>query len=198
MLAGPSEVLIIADESANAGYIAADLLSQAEHGNDSQVILCTSSNELAEKVKHEIEIQTDKLDRKEYIKKSLENSFTIIFESIDEAIEFSNLYAPEHLILNFRKVKSKLSKIQHAGSVFVGPNSPESVGDYASGTNHSLPTYGYVKSIGGVSVEQFMKGITFQELSKSGLKKISKTVIELANTEKLQAHANAVKIRLEK
>jgi histidinol dehydrogenase len=198
MLAGPSEVLVIADESANPKYIAADLLSQAEHGNDSQVILCTNKKTLAEQVIEEINLQNEQLARKEIINKSLENSLTIVFDSIDGAIKFSNLYAPEHLILNTKKVKSQLPKIQNAGSVFIGQYSPESVGDYASGTNHSLPTYGYAKSIGGVSVEQFMKGITFQELSKTGLKKISKTVIELANTEKLQAHSNSVKIRLEK
>jgi len=132
------------------------------------------------------------------VKKTLENSFTVIFHKIDEAIDFSNNYAPEHLIIYIKKAKSYLSKIHNAGSVFIGEFSPESVGDYASGTNHSLPTYGYAKSIGGVAVEQFMKGITFQELSKSGLEKISKIVIELAETEKLQAHANAVKIRLQK
>ncbi|MCB0731406.1 MAG: histidinol dehydrogenase [Ignavibacteriae bacterium] len=198
MIAGPSEVLVIADGFANPKYVAADLLSQAEHGNDSQVILCTTSKKFAYNVNEEIKVQTEKLERKDFINKSLENSFTIIFQSIDEAINFSNSYAPEHLILNFKKVKSKLSKIQNAGSVFIGPYSPESVGDYASGTNHSLPTYGYAKSIGGVAVEQFMKGITFQELSKAGIKNISQTVIKLAETEKLQAHTNAVKIRLEK
>ncbi|MDX1701906.1 MAG: histidinol dehydrogenase, partial [Melioribacteraceae bacterium] len=130
--------------------------------------------------------------------KSMQNSFAIYFDTIDEAVEFSNSYAPEHLILNLRRVKSILPKINNAGSVFVGNYSPESVGDYASGTNHSLPTYGYARSIGGVAVEQFMKGITFQELSKEGLKNISETVIELAETEELEAHANAVKIRLGK
>ncbi|MCB0744817.1 MAG: histidinol dehydrogenase, partial [Ignavibacteriae bacterium] len=198
MIAGPSEVLVIADEFANPKYIAADLLSQAEHGNDSQVILCTTNKSLAKKVINEINMQTEQLERKEFVKKSLENSFVILFSKIEQAIKFSNDYAPEHLILNFKNVKSYLSKIQNAGSVFIGEFSPESVGDYASGTNHSLPTYGYARSIGGVAVEQFMKGITFQELSKSGLEKISKTVIELAETEKLQAHANAVKIRLQK
>ncbi|MFZ1291156.1 MAG: histidinol dehydrogenase [Melioribacteraceae bacterium] len=196
MIAGPSEVLVIADETANPKYIAADLLSQAEHGKDSQVILCTTNKILAQKVIDEIKSQSEKLERKKFIDKSLVNSLIIIFDKIDEAIEFSNAYAPEHLILNFKNAKSKLSKIQNAGSVFIGQYSPESVGDYASGTNHSLPTYGYAISIGGVAVEQFMKAITFQELSKVGLENISKTVIELAETEKLQAHANAVKIRL--
>ncbi len=198
MIAGPSEVLVIADGSGNPKFIAADLLSQAEHGNDSQVILCSTSKELAEDVIKEIKIQTKQLTRKSFIEKSLEKSFVLIFNEIDEAINFSNSYAPEHLILNLRNAKSFIPKIKNAGSVFVGKYSPESVGDYASGTNHSLPTYGYAKSIGGVSVEQFMKGITFQELSKEGLESISNTVIELANVEKLQAHANAVKIRLKK
>jgi len=196
MAAGPSEVLVIADEMANPKFIASDLLSQAEHGNDSQVIFCTTSKDLGKKVINEINSQTENLERKNFVKKTIENSFVLIFQNIDEAIEFSNSYAPEHLILNFKNAKTKLSKIQNAGSVFVGPYSPESVGDYASGTNHSLPTNGYAKSIGGVAVEQFLKGITFQELSKEGLKSISKTVIELANVEKLQAHARAVKIRL--
>lgn len=196
MIAGPSELLVITDDSADPKFISSDLLSQAEHGKDSQVILCTTSIHLSRKVKQEIKIQTENLERKEFVKGSLENSFIIVFDKIDDAIEFSNSYAPEHLILNFKNVKSKLSKIRNAGSVFVGQYSPESVGDYASGTNHSLPTYGYAKSIGGVSVEQFMKGITFQQLSKEGLFNISESVIELANTEKLQAHANAVKIRL--
>lgn len=198
MIAGPSEVLIITNETANPKYIAADLLSQAEHGNDSQVILCTTNEEVANNVISEVIKQTEVLERKDFIKKALENSFAIVFDNIDEAIDFSNDYAPEHLIMNFKNVKSSLKNITNAGSVFVGPFSPESVGDYASGTNHSLPTYGYAKSIGGVSVDQFMKGITFQQLSENGLKNISETVIELAETEKLQAHANAVKIRLEK
>lgn len=198
MIAGPSEVLVIADEAANPDFIAADLLSQAEHGNDSQVILCTTSESLAKRVNTAIDEQVEKLDRKEFIGQSLKNSFTIIFNTIDEAIEFSNGYAPEHLILNFKGDLKSAKKIENAGSVFVGQYSPESVGDYASGTNHSLPTYGYAKSIGGVSVEQFMKSITFQQLSKDGLNNISNTVVELAETETLMAHANAVKIRLKK
>lgn len=198
MLAGPSELLVIADESVKAEYIAADLLSQAEHGNDSQVILCTTSKKLIEKVNLEIDRQCNILERIAFIKKALEKSFSILFDKIEHAIDFSNSYAPEHLIINVKNVKLITKKIVNAGSVFIGQYSPESVGDYASGTNHSLPTYGYARSIGGVSVEQFMKGLTFQELSKKGLENISSTVIELAETEKLQAHANAVKIRLQK
>jgi len=196
MIAGPSEVLVIADEYANAKFVAADLLSQAEHGIDSQVIFCTTDKDFARKVNKEIKFQTKSFARKLIIDQSLMNSFGLIFKSIDEAIDFGNSYAPEHLILNIKNAKDYLYKIKNAGSVFIGKYSCESVGDYASGTNHSLPTYGYAKSIGGVAVEQFMKGITFQEVTKKGLEKIAKTVIELAETEKLQAHANAVKIRL--
>jgi histidinol dehydrogenase len=198
MLAGPSEVLVIADKFANAKFIAADLLSQAEHGKDSQVIFCSTSKSLVIKVIDEIKVQSKELPRKSIINDSLKNSHILLFNKIDEAIEFTNSYAPEHLLLNIKNVKQYLSKIKNAGSVFVGAYSPESVGDYASGTNHSLPTFGYAKSIGGVSVEQFMKGITFQELTKIGLTNISKTVIELAETEALQAHSNAVKVRLQK
>jgi histidinol dehydrogenase len=192
MIAGPSEVLVIADSFADPEFIASDLLSQAEHGNDSQVILCSDDKTLAEKVNAALQIQASQLERKKFIEKSLEGSYSIIFNDISEAVDFSNSYAPEHLILNVKGPKRIARKIYNAGSVFLGKYSPESAGDYASGTNHSLPTYGYAKSIGGVAVEQFMKGITFQELSKSGLKNISSTVIELAETEKLQAHANAV------
>ena len=196
MISGPSEVLVIADSSANPEFVSSDLLSQAEHGNDSQATLCTTSVKLAKKVVEVIERQVEKLERKKYIKNSLKYSNVIIFKNISQAIKFSNDYAPEHLILQVRNPKSYVKKIQNAGSVFLGGYSPESVGDYAAGTNHSLPTNGYAKSVGGVSVEQFMKGITFQELTKNGLKKISDVVIELATAEKLQAHANAVKIRL--
>lgn len=195
MIAGPSEVLVIADDKANPNFIAADLLSQAEHGVDSQVIFCTTSETLAQKVNAAIEKQTELLERKDIVRESLKNSFSIIFNSIDDAIKFSNEYAPEHLILNFEKANSYKNKISNAGSVFIGKYSPESAGDYASGTNHSLPTYGYAKSTGGVTVEQFMKSITFQNLSKKGLSNISQTIVELAETEGLSAHANAVKIR---
>lgn len=198
MIAGPSEVMVIADDSADPGFIAADLLSQAEHGNDSQVILCTNSKQLISEVIYSIDFQTKKLERKEYIKNSLKKSYSIIFRKIDDAIKFSNNYAPEHLIINTRNALVLSKKVTNAGSVFIGGYSPESVGDYASGTNHSLPTSGYAKSIGGVSVEMFMKGISFQHLTKKGLRNISETVVTLAETEKLQAHANAVKIRFKK
>jgi len=198
MPAGPSEVLVIADDSALSSFVAADLLSQAEHGEDSQVILITTSKNLAEQVLIELKNQLQLLPRKLIAEKSLSNSRIILVQNLEEAIEISNRYAPEHLILAVQNPNKLLKKIVNAGSVFIGNYSPESVGDYASGTNHSLPTYGYAKSYSGVSVESFMKSITFQKLSKDGLKKIAQTVITLAEVEKLQAHANAIKIRLNK
>lgn len=197
MPAGPSEVLVIADKFSNPAYVAADLLSQAEHGTDSQSILITMDEYLSTAVKEELIKQSDCLERKKEIKSSLKSSFIIISDSIEEALNFSNSYAPEHLILNVKNAEKYLSKIRNAGSVFLGEYSPESAGDYASGTNHSLPTYGYAKSYSGVSVEQFIKSITFQKISGKGLKNISKTIIEMAEAEKLQAHANAVKVRLD-
>ena len=196
MPAGPSEVLIIADSFANPAYVAADLLSQAEHGIDSQVVLLSNSGLLIQQVNLEIKNQLNNLPRKEYAEKALNNSFSVKFETLDEAMKFSNEYAPEHLIINCENSEILSNKVVNAGSVFLGQYSPESAGDYASGTNHSLPTYGFVKAYSGVSVESFMKSITFQNLSKDGLKNISKTVIKLAETEKLEAHANAVKIRI--
>lgn len=198
MPAGPSEVLVIADKYADPSFIAADLLSQAEHGTDSQVILLTTDKNFAELVLKQLHIQLNLLPRKNYAEGSLKSSFVLVVKSIEEAIDLSNKYAPEHLIINVKKSEKYISKIQNAGSVFIGGYTPESVGDYASGTNHSLPTYGYARSMGGVSVESFMKPVTFQSLTKEGLKRISKTVIKIAETEKLEAHANAVKIRLNK
>ncbi len=196
MPAGPSEVLILADETADASFVAADLLAQAEHGTDSQVILLTTSNDLAKKVLKEIKFQINRLPRKELAEKSLEHSFIMLVPNLREAVRLSNFYAPEHLIVNLKNADKIIEEITNAGSVFVGEYSPESVGDYASGTNHSLPTYGYAKSLGGVSVESFMKPITFQKLTKAGLKNISQTVIQLAETEKLEAHANSVRVRI--
>ncbi len=196
MPAGPSEVLVIVDENSNASFAAADLLSQAEHGSDSQVVLVSTSDKKVEEVLNEIKIQIEDLPRKGFASKSLENSFALIVDDFEEAIAFSNSYAPEHLILNFEYAEKIKNKIINAGSVFVGKYSPESVGDYASGTNHSLPTYGYAKTFSGVNVESFMKSITFQNLTKEGLKNISKTVETLAEVEGLQAHKNAVSIRL--
>ncbi len=198
MPAGPSELLIIADKFANPSFIAADLLSQAEHGKDSQVILITTDEKFAEKVSNEINKQIQTLPRRKIAEACLKSSFILLVDKIDDAISLSNNYAPEHLILNLRNAKKITGKIKNAGSVFIGEYSTESLGDYASGTNHSLPTSGYSKAIGGVSVESFMKSITFQEVSKKGFEKISPAVIKLAEQEKLQAHANAVKIRISK
>jgi len=196
MPAGPSEVLIIADEFANPEYIAADLLSQAEHGADSQVVLLSNSEKFITDVKDELEKQLSVLPRKEFAEKSLGSSFALLVNNLDEAFYFSNNYAPEHLILHLDNAENYKSKIINAGSVFLGKYSPESVGDYASGTNHSLPTYSYAKSFSGVSVESFMKAVTFQSLTKEGLKLIGSTVETLAEVESLLAHKNAVTIRL--
>ncbi len=196
MPAGPSEVLVIADKNANPAFVAADLLSQAEHGIDSQVVLVTDSKKIAVEVQKEIELQSKLLPRKNLIKQCLKNSFTLIVKDIEQAIQFSNLYAPEHLILNIKSAQSFSHKIINAGSVFLGQYSPESAGDYASGTNHSLPTYGFAKSYGGITVESFMKSVTFQELTKKGLNNIAGTVEKLAEIEGLQAHKNPISIRV--
>lgn len=198
MPAGPSEVLVIAGDDANAEFIAADLLSQAEHGADSQAILVTNSEQLADSVMLEVEKQLSLLPRKEIAKKALENSFCLIVNHLDEAFSFSNDYAPEHLIIHIKDAEKYKSKINNAGSVFFGEYSPESAGDYASGTNHSLPTYGYAKSFGGVTVESFMKTVTFQALTKQGLTTIAPTIETLAGAESLEAHKNAVSIRIKR
>jgi len=196
MPAGPSEVLVIADETAVPEFVAADLLSQAEHGADSQVILLTTSETIAERVRESIQEQVSRLPRKEIAVKALANSKIILLGSIDEAIDLSNLYAPEHLILSCNDAESLTSKIISAGSVFIGNYSPESVGDYASGTNHTLPTNGYAAMYSGVSIDSFVKKITFQQLSKEGLENIGNTVMQMAIAEGLHAHKNAVAIRL--
>jgi histidinol dehydrogenase len=196
MPAGPSEVLVIADETAVPEFVAADLLSQAEHGADSQVILLTTSKPIAEKVQASIKKQLNELPRKEIAKKALLNSKIILLKSIDDAIELSNLYAPEHLILACSNAEGLTDKIISAGSVFIGNYSPESVGDYASGTNHTLPTNGFATMYSGVSVDSFVKKITFQQLSKQGLENIGNTVMQMAAAEGLDAHKNAVSIRL--
>jgi len=196
MPAGPSEVLVIADDNPNASYVASDLLSQAEHGVDSHVVLLAQSFSITENVLKEVVLQVEQLPRKAIAIKALENSFVLVYSTLDEAFAFSNNYAPEHLILHIENPGAYSDKIINAGSVFLGAYSPESVGDYASGTNHSLPTYGYAKAFSGVSVESFMKGITFQQLTKEGLACIAPTVTTLAETEMLSAHKNAVAIRL--
>lgn len=198
MPAGPSEVLIIADETAIPEFVAADLLSQAEHGKDSQVILLTVSEKLAEKVNNAITEQVRDLPRKQIAEKALLNSKTVICKTIDEAIELSDLYAPEHLILSCNNAEEVATKINTAGSVFIGNYSPESAGDYASGTNHTLPTNGYAAMYSGVSLDSFVKKITCQQLTKEGLQNIGNTVMTMAAAEGLDAHKNAVAIRLKK
>ena len=198
MPAGPSEVLVIADDTAVPEFVAADLLSQAEHGKDSQVMLVTGSLSLVDKVITELETQLAQLPRKEIAERALLNSKIVLVNTIDEAIELSNLYAPEHLILSCNGAENLIDKIISAGSVFIGNFSPESVGDYASGTNHTLPTNGYAAMYSGVSVDSFVKKITFQQLSQEGLKNISNTVMQMATAEGLDAHRNAVQIRLNK
>ena len=196
MPAGPSEVLVIADETAVPEFIAADLLSQAEHGPDSQVLLITTSETLAEKVTEAINDQLKSLPRNEIATKALQNSKTVVTNSLDEAIELSNLYAPEHLILSCENAEEVSGKITNAGSVFIGNYSPESAGDYASGTNHTLPTNGFATMYSGVSLDSFVKKISFQHLTKQGLQNISDTVKIMAVAEGLEAHKNAVAIRL--
>jgi histidinol dehydrogenase len=196
MPAGPSEVLVIADETADSSFIAADLISQAEHGPDSQVIFLATDRNLIGKVQDEIELQSEALPRKETIRKALENSKLILLPSIDDCLEFSNLYAPEHLIINTADAKAVAEKITNAGSVFIGKYSCESMGDYASGTNHTLPTNGYARNYSGVSVESFIKKITFQEVSSEGIMELGPHVETLAEAELLEGHRNAVSIRL--
>ncbi len=197
MPAGPSELLIIADETANPKFVAADLLSQAEHGPDSQVLLITNDAQLASQVEDALAEQLSDLPRSSIAEKALKKSLILLVDSIDSALSFSNKYAPEHLILCTKNEDELSEKIINAGSVFIGNYSPESAGDYASGTNHSLPTSGYAKTFGGVAVESFMKTITFQKLSYAGLKSLSESIIELAETEGLSAHARAVSLRIE-
>jgi histidinol dehydrogenase len=197
MPAGPSEVAVLADETANAAFVASDLLSQAEHGNDSQSILVTTSKALATETKVEIERQLAVLPRKDIAFIALQNSKMFLVRDIKEGIDVINEYAPEHLIISCVHDESIAEKITNAGSVFLGNYSPESVGDYASGTNHTLPTNGYAKAYSGVSLDSFVKKITYQRLSREGLQQIGKTVELMAEAEGLQAHRNAVSIRLQ-
>lgn len=196
MPAGPSEVEVIADANANPAYIAADLLSQAEHGMDSQSILLTTSAELIEKIEKEVEIQLNKLPRKEITAKSLEHSHLILLKDDSEIIRMTNLYAPEHLIIQTDNYLELAEQIVNAGSVFLGAYSPESAGDYASGTNHTLPTSGYAKAYSGVNLDSFLRKITFQELTKDGLNNLGPTIEIMAAGESLDAHKNAVNIRI--
>lgn len=198
MPAGPSEVLVVADETAEPSFIAADLLSQAEHGEDSQVILVLLDPTLVDSVKNEINEQLTSLPRKAIAEKALTNSRVVIFDEMDAAVEFVNQYAPEHLIINTKDFSAVADRITNAGSVFLGNYSPEAIGDYASGTNHTLPTNGYAKAYAGVSLESFMKYITYQQLTKEGLKSLGPVVEQMAEAEQLMAHKQAVSIRLKK
>ncbi|KMT66574.1 histidinol dehydrogenase [Catenovulum maritimum] len=196
MPAGPSEVLVIADEQANPEFVAADLLSQAEHGKDSQVILLTTSQAQAQACAQAVEKQLKQLPREEIAAGALSHSRIIITESIDQAIEVSNEYAPEHLIVQTEDARALLPRLENAGSIFLGAYSPESAGDYASGTNHVLPTYGYTKTYSSLTLADFSKRFTVQELTKQGLEAIGPAIMDLAAAESLDAHKNAVAVRL--
>lgn len=195
MPAGPSEVLVIADNTANPAYVAADLLAQAEHGADSQAVLVTTEADFVNRVNVELEAQLTVLPRHEIARKAIENSYAVVTQDLKEAIQFSNIYAPEHLIIESDHWQTITSLILNAGSVFLGHLTPESAGDYASGTNHTLPTSGYARSYSGVSVDSFVKKITFQSINEEGLQHIGSTVEILAELEGLHAHKNAVSIR---
>ena len=196
MPAGPSEVLVIADESCKPSFVAADLLSQAEHGADSQVILLSASDDVIDNVLNEIDSQINELPRKEVVELALKQSRAIQCASIEECVELSNYYAPEHLIIASEKAENLLGQIQNAGSVFVGNYSCESAGDYASGTNHTLPTNGYARNYSGVSLDSFIRKITFQRLTQIGIKNIGPSIECMAEAEQLFAHKNAVSLRL--
>ena len=198
MPAGPSEVCVLADKTANPVFVAADLLSQAEHGVDSQVLLVSDDLDLIERTKSAVDMQLQLLERKDIADKALLNSKAILVNNMDEAIAISNAYAPEHLIIASEKAGMYVSGIVNAGSVFLGNYTPESAGDYASGTNHTLPTNGYALAYSGVSVDSFVKKVTFQEISKDGINLLGPTIISMAEAEGLDAHANAVKLRIKK
>lgn len=197
MPAGPSEVLVIADETANPIFVAADLLAQAEHGVDSQAVLVCTNQEMIDQTLVEVEKQLAVLPRKEFATKAIENSYAVLAQDLNQAMDFSNEYAPEHLILATENWKLITDKIINAGSVFAGNLTPESAGDYASGTNHTLPTSAYARSYSGVSLDSFVKKITFQHISESGIKNLGPSIEILAEIEGLQAHKNAVTLRLE-
>lgn len=196
MPAGPSEVLVGADAGAKAAHVAADLLAQAEHGPDSQVVLVVSNQEQAEEVKAEVQRQLAELPRKVMAAQSIDNSMILVLATRQDQLEYINAYAPEHLILSMKNARGFAADITNAGSIFLGYYTPESVGDYASGTNHTLPTYGYARNYSGVSLDSFVKKITFQELTADGLRALGPTVEVMAEAEELRAHANAVSLRL--
>ena len=196
MPAGPSEVMVIADETSNPAFVAADLLSQAEHGVDSQVVLVTTSEKFLGEVEYEVQHQLSRLPRWQIAEKSLENSKLILVKDMDEAIEMANEYAPEHLIIETKDYMDLAEKVVNAGSVFLGNYTPESAGDYASGTNHTLPTNGYAKAYSGVSLDSFIRKITFQEINREGIQNIGPAIEVMASNEHLDAHKNAVSVRL--
>ena len=198
MPAGPSEVMIIADQDADAEFVASDFLSQAEHGPDSQSILLTTSESLAERLPGVIDDSLNRLPRREMMLRSLSHSHVIVLRDYDEIMRFANEYAPEHLIINTADAERLAERVENAGSVFIGPYSPESAGDYASGTNHTLPTSGYAKAYSGVNLDSFTKKITFQRLSPEGLRSIGSTIEIMAENEDLMAHRMAVTVRLKK
>ncbi len=195
--AGPSEVMVIADSAASASFVASDLLSQAEHGEDSQVVLVSDSPVLVEQVLVELEAQLSRLPRSRIAKAALDKSALILVDRISDALEICNMYAPEHLILQVAQPRLFAEGVRNAGSVFLGPWTPESAGDYASGTNHVLPTYGFARALGGLTTESFLKSITFQEISPRGLLELGPVVMRLAEAEGLEAHAHAVRVRME-
>ena len=197
MPAGPSEVLVLADETCDPSFVAADLLSQAEHGEDSQVMLVLLDDSKLQAIREELDLQLNQLPRKAIAEKSLAHSRTVIFDNEALAIDFTNEYAPEHLIINTSNAEAVAEQIVNAGSVFIGNLSPEAVGDYASGTNHTLPTNGYARAYAGVSLESFLKYITYQQLSEGGIRNVGPIVQQLADAEALSAHGRAVSIRLE-
>ena len=198
MPAGPSELLVVADQTADPDFVASDLLSQAEHGPDSQVILVTTKESLLKKVIEAVQKQINYLPRKKIVKKVLENSKMILLKSDEEAVEFINSYSPEHYIICVENEEFYVNKVRNAGSVFIGNYTPETAGDYASGTNHTLPTNGYAKQYSGVNLDSFTKSITFQKITEKGIKDLGSNIELMAEAEGLQAHKNAISIRLKK
>lgn len=198
MPAGPSEVMVMADRTADAAFVAADLLSQAEHGRDSQAMVVCDSVEFAEAVSAEVERQKATLSRADFVEESLKNSRAVVFDTREQMIDFANEYAAEHLIISMEDAWGVAAEITAAGSIFIGNYSPESAGDYASGTNHTLPTSGWAHSCSGVNIDSFMRKMTIQELSRDGIESLAQTIVAMAEAEGLEAHANAVKVRIEK
>ena len=198
MPAGPSEVMVMADKTADAAFVAADLLSQAEHGRDSQAIVVCDSVAFAEAVSAEVERQKATLSRADFVEESLKNSRAVVFDSREQMIDFANEYAAEHLIISMEDAWDVAAEITAAGSIFIGNYSPESAGDYASGTNHTLPTSGWAHSCSGVNIDSFMRKMTIQELSHAGIEALAPTIVAMADAEGLEAHANAVKVRIAK